>query len=229
MYILNQCRHAGCTQPAFSQVGEDGSLVDGEGFCLGHSPDPEAAAERIRDYIIRTEKIIGLNACGMTLSNIDLTGKKFYGCNLQRCTFNNVHANKMRARMCMFDFSTFTDCDFLESNIQFTSFAGSKFVHVLYTGSDLIHNNFNGTTSYQSSFDDSDLYNSRFIKAVLINTSLNNCNLKKTVFYECIKEGVGFHLSNTREALLDRRTGGMMGDVTSSYSRDLADFSEGTQ
>ena len=86
----------------------------------------------------------------------------------------------------------------------------------------MIHNNFNGITAYQCSFDDSDLYNSRFIKAMLINTSMNNCNLKKTVFYESMREGVGFKLSNTRESLLDRNKGGLMGDFGIQY-QDMDD------
>ena len=117
----------------------------------------------------------------------------------------------------MFDFSTFSDCSFTQSNIQFSSFSGSKLVHATFTGSDLIHNNFNGITSYQSSFDDSDLYNSRFIKAILINTSMINCNLKKAAFYEAAWEGVSFKLSNTREALIDRRKGGMIGEIGSNF------------
>lgn len=84
-------------------------------------------------------------------------------------------------------------------------------VHAIFTGSDLIQNNFNGITAYQSSFDDSDLYNSRFIKAVLINTSMINCNLKKVAFYESAREGVSFKLSNTREALLDKKMKGRSG------------------
>ena len=82
----------------------------------------------------------------------------------------------------MFDFATFADCNLLQSNMQFTSFAGSTFSHTLFTGSDMIQDNFSGIQSYQSSFDDSDLYNSRFIRAKLIDTSFRNCNVKKTVF-----------------------------------------------
>ena len=40
-----------------------------------------------------------------------------------------------------------------------------------------------------------------------------NCNMKKTVFYGAVKEGVSFKLSNTGEALFDRNKGGLMGDA----------------
>ena len=84
---------------------------------------------------------------------------------------------------------------------------------MVLTGSDLIHNNFNGITAYQCSFDNSDLYNSRFIKAILMNTSMQDCNLKKTIFYDSARENVSFKLSNTREALIDRNKGGLIGDL----------------
>ncbi|MBR3548766.1 MAG: hypothetical protein IKN90_01690, partial [Treponema sp.] len=52
--------------------------------------------------------------------------------------------------------------------------------------------------------------------------SMNNCNLKKTVFYESMREGVGFRLSNTRESLIDRNKGGLMGDFGIRY-KDMDD------
>ncbi len=220
MYTFNKCSFPGCNKTALSSFNEQGEIIDKPGYCFEHTEMPEQMLSNMRNYILSHEKIVGLNANGITIDNIDLTNKKLYGCNLQNCTMRSIHANGLRARMCMMDFCTFSDCDLLNSNIQFSSFSGSRLVHILFTGSDLIHNNFNGITAYQSSFDDSDLYNSRFIKAMLINTSLNNCNLKKTVFYECIREGVGFKLSNTRESLVDRNRGGLMGDINTNLEDD---------
>ena len=37
-----------------------------------------------------------------------------------------------------------------------------------------------------------------------MNTSMNDCNLKKTIFYDSARENVSFKLSNTRESLLVR-------------------------
>lgn len=197
--------------------------MEGMGFCLEHHPNPIEARRKIHEYVISHEKIVGLDASGIEISNLDFSNKKFYGCNFQHCTFTNIHSEGIRQRMCMFDFSTFSDCDFINSNIQFSSGSGSKFVHVILTGSDLIHNNFNGITAYQCSFDNSDLYNSRFIKSILINTSFKDCNLKKTVFYESMQDAVSFKLSNTKEALFDRKKGGMMGDIEAKYEEESSE------
>ena len=46
-----------------------------------------------------------------------------------------------------------------------------------------------------------------------MNTSMQDCNLKKTIFYDSARENVSFKLSNTREALIDRNKGGLIGDL----------------
>ena len=201
MFISNKCQCPGCNNAALSQIRDDNTIGDEPGFCFEHIEDQKAYLLKLRQYIQTHEKIVGLCAYGIS---IDLSNKKFYGCNFQHALFTNVHSDGMRLRMCMMDFATFTDCDFVNSNIQFSSLSGGKLVHVVLTGSDLIHNNFNGITAYQCSFDNSDLYNSRFIKAILMNTSMNDCNLKKTIFYDSARENVSFKLSNTRESLLVR-------------------------
>jgi uncharacterized protein YjbI with pentapeptide repeats len=222
MYAFQKCQCPECTKPAITLYDDDGKIMDAPNWCYEHSPDKDFVRENIRKYLQSHDRIIGMNAEGLKIENWNISGKRFYGCNFQHCTFANLHGDNIRLRMCMLDFSVFTDCSFLHGNTQFCSFAGSKFVHALFTNSDMIHNNFNGITAYQCSFDDSDLYNSRFIKAMLINTSMNNCNLKKTVFYESMREGVGFKLSNTRESLLDRNKGGLMGDFGIQY-QDMDD------
>lgn len=220
MYLYKTCKCPDCQKLAISEIDQNGNLVENGDWCLEHHPDAENNMNRIHDYVMSHEKIVGLSASGINISGIDLSDKKFYGCNFSNSTMSNIHANGLRARMCIYDNCTFTDCDFLSSNIQYSSVAGCKMVHMILTGSDLIHNNFNGITAYQCSFDDSDLYNSRFIKAMLMNTSIANCNLKKTVFFNSIREGVSFKLSNTKEALFDRSKGGMMGDLDTQLSEE---------
>lgn len=201
MFSFDLCSHPECRKQALTRFDTSGVILQKPGFCLEHDPNPDKTVSNILSYIHNNNKIIGINMPGIRFENIDLTDKKFYGCNLQKCLFINMHSEFCRMRMSILDFSIFGDCNMLNSNMQFTSFAGCRFSHVLWTNSDLVHNNFNGIIAQQSSFDDSDLYNSRFIKAQLINTSMRNCNIKKTFFYEALFNNVSFKQSNTREAI----------------------------
>ena len=205
MFSLNKCLVKSCGNIAVSTFDASGNIADKENYCLDHTPDPGKAQQEIYNYIKNHDKIVGLNTAGMTFMNIDLTNKRFYGCNFMHCTFTNLHSEGFRSRMSIFDFAVFIDCNLLNCNMQFTSFAGCTFMHTLFTGSDMIQNNFNGITSLQSSFDDSDLYNSRFIRAKLVNTSFRNCNIKKTMFIDLDQENVSFKMSNTNEAVFDVR------------------------
>ncbi|MCI1209819.1 MAG: pentapeptide repeat-containing protein [Treponema sp.] len=201
MYTLNKCLAESCQNGALTVFDENGTITEKDGYCIDHIPDPQKAQQDVYQYINTHDKIVGLNACGIIFSDIDLTNKRFYGCNFQHCQFSNLHSEGFRSRMSMFDFAVFKDCNWLKSNMQFTSFAGCTFTHTLFTGSDMIHNNFCGIAAYQSSFDDSDLYNSRFVRAKLIDTSFRNCNIKRTIFYDLEQKNVSFKMSNTREAI----------------------------
>lgn len=201
MFSISSCAHPSCHKSALSFYDIDTDSLQTHEYCYEHSPKAEIITNSLHEYINTHVKIVGMNASGVSFTNMDLSGKRFYGCKFLNCTFINIHSEQLRVRMSMFDFSMFSDCNLLESNMQFTSFAGATLSHVLFTNSDLVHNNFCGITAYQSSFDDSDLYNSRFIRANLNYTSLRNCNIKKTAFYEITQDNVSFKLSNTREAL----------------------------
>lgn len=224
MYLFTKCQYPGCKKTPISGVSENGELMESSGYCLEHQKDRIETLEKLKRYIDNHDKIVGLNASYITIKDTDFSRKKFYGCNFQHCKLIGVYAKDFRAKMCMFDFCTVTESKLEKCYIQFSSFSGTKFVHALFSDCDLIHNNFNGITAYQSSFDDSNMYNTRFIKAILINTSIKNCNLKKTVFYSSVREGVSFKMSNTRNALIDRRQGGLMGDFSARY--DIEDNSE---
>ncbi len=200
VFVLHNCTHPGCTHTAVTMFDKNGEMDMGQSLCLEHCGNAEEVQNAIYNYIAKHDKIIALNAPGITFSDMDFSGKKFYGCNFQHCNFFNVNSENCRIRISMFDFATFADCNMIKSNWQFVSYAGSTLSHVLFTNSDLVHNNFCGIKAYQSSFDDSDLYNSRFINAHLENTSFRNCNIKKTLFYNIEQTNVSFKLSNTREA-----------------------------
>ncbi len=205
MFLYSQCKYPGCTIPAITTISEDGEKIIPSSYCFVHSQNKAEEQEKIYDYIRRHDKIIGLNASGFTFENIDFSGKRFYGCSFAYCHFNGLSSTGMRSRISTFEFSVFSDCNLIESNMQFTSFAGAKMSHVLFTGSDMIQNNFCGLSAFQSSFDDSDLYNSCFIKAKLIDTSFRNCNIKETKFFDITQQNVSFRQSNTNAAIFDIR------------------------
>ena len=205
MFQQNKCMAEGCQKTSLSVFNYYGELADGDSYCFEHFPDQNKIKDDIYNFINQHQKIVGLNANGITFENIDLDDKRFYGCSFQNCRFINLNSTKLRSRMSVFDHSVFSDCSMLESNIQFTSFGGCVFSHILFTGSDLIHDNFCGIQAYQSSFDDSDLYNSRFIAAKLVDTSFRNCNIKNTMFSNIEKQNVLFKSSNMREAIFDEQ------------------------
>ena len=201
MFSHELCSKPGCHRLALSRFNEKGELTSTNSFCLEHYPNLEEFKDQIIHYFSKNEKIVGLSAYGMKFDNLDFSGKKFYGCNMQHCIFSNIRTDKFRSRISSYDFSIFSDCDFGNSNIHFVSLAGAKFSHVLFTKSDLIQNNFCGIQSYQSSFDKSNLYKSRFIRANLVDTSFIDCNVKRTNFAEIQFSNINFKLSNTGEAV----------------------------
>ncbi len=221
MFALNKCLVKSCRNIAVSTFDENGNITNEDNYCLDHIPDPGKAQQEIYSYIKNHDKIIGLNTAGMTFTGIDLTNKRFYGCNFMHCTFTNLHSEGFISRMSIFDFAVFTGCTLLKCNMKFSSFAGCTFSHTLFTGSDMVQNNFNGIKSLQSSFDDSDLYNSRFIRAKLINTSIRNCNIKNTMFIELEHENLSFKKSNTNAAIFDEKGSTLFKGETKSFDGDI--------
>lgn len=192
MFGFDLCSHKHCNKPVICRSSDpDFYAEDAEHtysyYCSEHCEDNEKVRLFVTNYILNRNIIAGLSLSGIHLKDCDFTGKRFYGCNFQHCSFMNVQAEGCKIHMSVFDFSVFTDCNMVGSNIQFSSFAGSAFSHAIFTNSELIHNNFNGITAIQSSFDDSDLYNSRFIRSNLLQTSFRNCNIKKPVFTKANK------------------------------------------
>ena len=104
MYLNIQCTAEGCKKTAMSCITDDGRFIENCQFCYKHVPDPDAAKERIYKYIREHDKIVGLNCQGLTFKGIELTDKKFYGCDFSHCFFQELKTNKLRMRMCRFDF-----------------------------------------------------------------------------------------------------------------------------
>src|SRR5574344_1648879 len=102
MYTLNSCMVPECPHLSLSSFDSDGNLLEIPGHCFEHTKDKDKFLAQLHDYVVSHEKIVGLNAYGISFDDIDLTNKKFYGCDFQHCTFTGVHSNGMRMRMCLF-------------------------------------------------------------------------------------------------------------------------------
>jgi uncharacterized protein YjbI with pentapeptide repeats len=180
--------------------------IEGETFgnlCALHLDEGgrKRAVEAISAYVSAHDKIVGLTAAGLSFHDWDLTGKRFYGCSFQGCTFVGIQGRESRVRLCSFDFASFVDCTFTQAVVRFTSFAGCRMERTLFTGSELVHNNFSGIVACDTVFDDSNLYKSRFVAAKLDNTGLRNCLVTNVDFTAIDYANVSFKTSNTREAI----------------------------
>ena len=90
MFSLNKCLVHTCNNLALSTFDENGNIINGKNYCLSHIPNPSKIQNEIYNYIKTHDKIVGLNTVGMTFTDIDLTDKKFYGCDFTYCTFTNL-------------------------------------------------------------------------------------------------------------------------------------------
>ena len=203
MFTFNKCLVKSCPNDAVSIIDKNGKIADTKTYCINHIPNPAKIQADIYKYIREHDSITGLNVYGLSFKNLDISNKKFWGCNFMHCAFSKVHIEDCRIFMSIFDFSFLSDCMFLNITLQFSSFANCQISHSLFNDGEIIKNNFNGIQAKQSSFDNSNLYNSRFLCANIENTSFRNCNLVKTDFCISRLENVSFKLSETKVAVFD--------------------------
>ena len=68
MFASNICEFEGCSSIA---------VTDGK-YCFNHIENKKLYSEKIIERIKSEQKIINLNISGITLNNIQITGKKFF-------------------------------------------------------------------------------------------------------------------------------------------------------
>ena len=71
MFSLNKCLVRACHNLSISSVDENGQLSTDKCYCLDHSPNPGKLQKDIYLYIMNNDKIVGLNASGMTFMGIE--------------------------------------------------------------------------------------------------------------------------------------------------------------
>ena len=113
MFVTNKCQCKECQNPALSVIRDNEIIPHEPGFCFEHTEDKIGHLTSLLNYINSHEKIIGLCAYGISVNGVDLSGKKFYGCNFQHSTFSNIHSTGLKFNICTLDFSTFSEGRYL--------------------------------------------------------------------------------------------------------------------
>ena len=190
LFELVECAINGCGFPA----------VTGTGKCIHHSDDREELTRRIAELLTGNEKVAGLSASYIELSDLAINGKRLNASGLSHGVFNGIDFSGSSFRLIFFDFCEFTNCIFRDVDMKYTVFAGATLTTCDFSSSDILHCNFNGISAKKCVFDESDLYFSTFAHSTFIDSSFNDCNLKKVRFNNSKRENVSFKYSNYEEA-----------------------------
>ena len=70
MFSYAKCRNPECKHFAISDFDQNGNLIESGEFCYAHIADKDEYQRKIYNYIQTHDKIIGLNACGLTFTDI---------------------------------------------------------------------------------------------------------------------------------------------------------------
>ena len=198
MFSLNKCASPGCPAFAYKDTG----------YCYHHNPEKEAIlaslikqleeASTVRDVSIVNAEVIGVKAGqGGTIMASNFSFTVF-----EDCTFESMAIIES-----FFDYCIFRRCAFIGDDIRYSVFAGSTFINCRINDSTVIHNSFMGIDTYDSDFSANDFYFSNFSLAKLVDTSLEDCNLKRTNFRAALTKNVSFRYSNPEEAFFRKEEG----------------------
>jgi uncharacterized protein YjbI with pentapeptide repeats len=191
MFDPRPCAEAGCNRPALS----------GSPGCIVHTP---AAAEHVARMLRPKDGAVtlrDLDLPGVHIEDVDLSRAEIAGCRLTAATFVRVKLCSSQVHLSFLDRATFEDCDFSESVLQNSVFAGSRLLRCTFQDCEIVQVNFLGIQGEGLQFDHSNLYGSRFIGAVLDSVSMRDCNLTRTFFDAPHRTAVDFRSSNTNEAV----------------------------
>jgi uncharacterized protein YjbI with pentapeptide repeats len=192
MYTIVPCA-AGCGQPA----------TTGSVLCGDHCANRAAESARITEFILRSNPVRNLSAGRLEFHDVDFSGWHFNEASFVKSIFMNCKFNKCVWHTVFFDFAVLDNCDFCESNMDFSSFGGARITGCQFSKSELTNLNFIGAKISDCDFSESNLYNSRFIAAEMQKVLMVDCNVKKVFFINTDTTDVNFRLSNSREAVFE--------------------------
>ena len=198
MFPFKHCIVPGC--PAFTYKETD--------YCYHHSPDKAEILSEVTELLekggsIRDISLVNAEIRGIrTGKALDIIASNFSFTVFEDCVFENA-----RIIASFFDYCIFSRCRFISCDIRYSVFAGSMFASSSITDSTVIHNNFMGIEAADSDFSSNDFYFSSFSLSKMQDTSLEDCNLKRTNFRPCITKNVSFRYSNPEEAFFRKDEG----------------------
>ena len=193
MFSLKRCQYPECTAYAF----------DGGEFCYHHSPDKAEKKKEVLRLLtegpaLRDISIVAADFRGIAVRK----GERITGVNFSFCVLDDCIFEESVLLSSFFDCCLFMHCTFHSIEARYTVFSGSTFVKCSLTDSVVIHSNFMGIEADSSDFSGNDFYYSNFSLSRIVNTSLDDCNLKRTSFRSSVTKGVTFRYSNPEEAYL---------------------------
>ena len=151
--------------------------------------------------LLRRHRVVyDLSLPGVELEEVTLEGHAFYACNFAFSRLSRCRFVECSFELCFLDSSVVAGCTFDGAEIRSCTLALASFTDTQFVHSNLIQCNFNGATGDYVSFGDCDLLHSRF-DAVQVPIQFVNCNVKQTRFLRSAQELFSFRRSNQEDAV----------------------------
>ena len=200
MFPFTLCKEPDCQ--AFAATGRE--------YCYHHLPDVQKKAilDEVVGKLENSGKLSDLSLVNIEIRGIkERKGTKISGCNFSFSVFEDCDFSDGLIISSFFDYCIFSRCRFISCDIRYSVFAGSMFASSSITDSTVIHNNFMGIEAADSDFSSNDFYFSSFSLSKMQDTSLEDCNLKRTNFRAAMTKNVSFRYSNPEEAFFRKEEG----------------------
>ena len=193
MFSLKRCEAQDCSAYTF----------DGGEFCYHHSPEKDEIKKSVIYSMLNAHALRDRSIAAADFRNIEMKkGLRITGMNFSFCVFDNCIFTNSIIISSFFDFCLFLNCRMTNIEGRYAVFSGSTFYNCTINDSVIIHSNFMGIETDSCDFSGNDFYYSNFSLSRLLNTSLDDCNLKRTSFRSAMTKGVTFRYSNPEEAYL---------------------------
>ncbi len=190
MFLPVLCKAPGCH--IYSVKGSD--------YCFHHSSNRAGILSDIMADLESGKDTSDISIVGAELTGLDIRNKTIAGCNFAFCVFDRCHFENVSITASFFDFALFRNTEIIDSEIRYSVFSGSLFMNSEITESTAIHNNFIGIDSYDSDFSHNDFYYSNFSVSKFLYSKMEDCNLKRADFSNCLMKEISFRYSNINDA-----------------------------